>query len=150
MEKTNETELTKVKEYLFEELKRIECKCIDIITLPDGTLGYPIRSNRDPAIQLHFTKDGNRYFATVTKYINGECYYRLNMKVELTRTFNDSEMIPLSALSVQDTLTVIRQTEEGTEMRLNHRVYDSFTCKASCDANVATEIIEHIFEISKI
>lgn len=148
MEATIETELAEFKKYLFEELKRIECKCIDIITLPDGTLEYPIK--RDPAIQLHFIKDGNRYFVALTKYIDGECYYRLNMKVELTRRFTDSEMIPLSALSVQDTLTVIRQTEEGTEMRLNHRVYDSFTCKAPFDANVATEIIEHIFEISKL
>ena len=148
MEETDETELTKVGEYLYDELKRIECKCINIITLPDGTLKYPIK--RDPAIQLDFIKDGSRYVVQITKHIAGEWYNRLAVKVELTRIFNDSEMIPLSALSVQDTLTVIRQTEEGTEMRLNHRVYDSFTCKAPCDANVATEIIEHIFEISKL
>ena len=150
MEKTNEIDLTKFREYLFDELKRIECKCIDIITLPDGTLEYPIKSNRDPAIQLHFTKDGNRYFVVLTKYIDGECYYRLNMKVELTRTFNDSEMIPLSALNVQDTLTVIKQTEEGTLMRLTHKVYDSFACKKPCDTNVITELVAHILEISKL
>lgn len=148
MEETIETELTKVKEYLYDELKRIECKYISIITFPDGTLEYPTK--RDPTIQIDFTKDGNRYIARVTKRIDGECYYRLTVKVELTHIFNDSEMIPLSALNVQDTITVIRQTEEGTEMRLNHRVYDSFTCKAPFDANVATEIIEHIFEISKL
>ena len=148
MEETIETELNKAYEFFLEELKRIECKCIDIMTFPDGTLEYPIK--RDPAIRLYFIKDSNRYVATVTKHIDGECYYRLNMEVELTRIFNDSEMIPLSALNVQDTLTVIRQTEEGTEMRLNHRVYDSFTCKAPFDANTATEIVAHIFEISKI
>lgn len=148
MEETNETKLTKFREYLFDELNRIECKCINIITFPEGMMVYPMK--KDPTIQLDFIKDGSRYVVQITKHIAGVWYNRLTVKVELTRIFNDSEMIPLNSLSVQDTLTVIRQTEEGTEMRLNHRVYDSFTCKAPCDANVATEIIEHIFEISKL
>lgn len=151
MEETIETELTKVKEYLYDELKRIGCEYISIITFPDGTLEYPIKSNRDPAIQLDFTKDGDRYIVIITKHIDQNWNNRLDVKVQLTRTFNEREMILLSSLSVQDTLTVIRQSEEdGTELRLVHRVYDSFTCKAPCDANVATEIIEHIFEISKL
>lgn len=149
MEETIETELNKVKEYLYDELKRIGCEYINIITFPDGTLEYPIK--RDPAIQLDFTKDGDRYIVIITKRIDQNRNNQLDVKVQLTRTFNEREMILLSSLSVQDTLTVIKQSEEdGTELRLVHRVYDSFTCKAPCDANVATEIIEHIFEISKI
>ena len=148
MEETNETELTKFREYLFDELNRIECKCINIITFPEGMIVYPMK--KDPAIQLDFIKDGSRYVVQITKHIAGEWYNRLSVKVELTRRFTDSEKIPLRALSVQDTLTVTEQTEEGTVMRLNHRVYDSITCKTPCDANIAAELIEYIFEISKL
>ena len=136
MEETIETELNKVKEYLYDELKRIGCEYINIITFPDGTLEYPIK--RDPAIQLDFTKDDDRYIVIITKRIDQNRNNQLDVKVQLTRTFNEREMILLSSLSVQDTLTVIKQSEEDV------------TCKAPCDANVATEIIEHIFEISKI
>ena len=148
MEETNETELTKFKKYIHDELKRIECKCINITTFPNGTSEYLIK--RDPAIQVDFIKDGSRYVVLITKHIDGEWYNRLMVKVELTRSFTDSEKIPLSALSVQDTITVIKQTEEGTVMRLTHKVYDSFTCKKPCDTNAVTELVSHILEISKL
>ena len=148
MEKTNETELTKFKMYILDELVRIGCKYINIITFPNGTLKQPMK--RDPAIQVDFIKDGSRYVVLITKHIDGEWYNRLVVKVELTRSFTDSEKIPLSALSVQDTLTVIKQTEEGTVVRLTHKVYDSFACKKPCDTNAITELVTHILEISKL
>ena len=148
MEKTDETELTKFKMYILDELVRIGCKYINITTFPDGTLVQPMKN--DPAIQVDFIKDGSRYVVLITKHIDGEWYNRLVVKVELTRSFTDSEKIPLSALSVQDTLTVVKQTEEGTVMRLTHKVYDSFTCKKPCDTNAITELVSHIFEISKL
>lgn len=148
MEEMNDTELTKFKKYIFDELKRIGCECINIITFPDGTLEHPMP--HDPAIQIDFIKDGNRYVVLITKHIDGEWYNRLVVKVELTRSFTDSEKIPLNALSVQDTLTVIKQTEEGTMMRLTHKVYDSFACEKPCDTNAITELVSHIFEISKL
>lgn len=148
MEKTDETELTKFKMYILDELVHTGCKYINIITFPKGTSAHPMKN--DPAIQVDFIKDGSRYVVLITKHIDGEWYNRLVVKVELTRIFNDSEKIPLSALSVQDTLTVIKQSEEGTLMRLTHKVYDSFTCKKPCDTNAITELVAHILEISKL
>ena len=74
----------------------------------------------------------------------------MTVKVELTRIFNDKEKIPLSALSVQDTITVTKQSEEGTVVRLTHKVYDSYTCTKLCDTNNIAELVAHIFEISKL
>lgn len=148
MEKTNETELTKFKMYILDELVRIGCKYINIITFPNGTLKQPMKN--DPAIQIDFIKDGSRYVVILTRHIAGEWYNRMTVKVELTRIFNDKEKIPLSALSVQDTLTVTKQTEEGTVVRLTHKVYDSFACKKPYDTNAIAELVAHIFEISKL
>lgn len=145
-----ETELTEFKRYIRAELELIGCKYINITTFPNGTLEYSIRSNRDPAIQIDFIRDGSRYVVILTRHTAEEWYNRMTVKVELTRIFNDKEKIPLSALSVQDTLTVIKQSEEGTVMRLTHKVYDSYTCTKLCDTNTVAELVTHIFEISKL
>lgn len=143
-----ETELTEFKRYIRAELELIGCKYINIITFPSGTGVHPMKN--DPALQIDFIRDGSRYVVMLTRHSASEWYNRMAVKVELTRIFNDKEKIPLSALSVQDTLTVVKQSEEGTVMRLTHKVYDLCTCKKICDTNTVAELVTHIFEISKL
>jgi len=152
MEETDKTEMTKLREYIHAELERIGCKNINILTVPVNNTGSTEISH---ALKLdYFINDNNFtaifYDVLVTKCIDQNWNDRLRVKVLLTRSFTDGEMIPLSALNVDDTLTVIKQWDDSVEVRLEHRVSGSITCKTPCDADTARELVKQIFEISKL
>ena len=148
MEETDKTEITTLKENIRAELERVGCKAIDISTVPIENIGSTEITH---ALKLdYFTKDNDRCDVLVTKCIDQGWNDRLRVKVQLTRIFSVDETIPLSALNINDTLTVIEHPEEGTAVQLEHRVSGSITCKTPCDANTAAELVTHIFEISKL
>ena len=152
MEETDKTEITTLKEYIQAELELIRCRNITILTVPINNTGSTEISH---ALKLSYFINDNDFTAIfydvlVTKCIDQDWGDRLRVKVLLTRTFDEGEMIPISALSVDDTLTVIKQWDDSVEVRLEHRVSGSITCKTPCDVNTAKELVSHIFEISKL
>ena len=148
MEETNETELTKFKKYIQAELELIGCKEIDVLTVPIENTGS---TEIIHTIELdYFTKNVDRYHVQVTKCIDQNWNDRLCVKVLLTRIIEETETIPLSSLTINDTLTVFKRWNDGTAVRLEHRVSGSITCKTPCDVNTAAELVTYIFEISKL
>ena len=152
MEETDKTEITKLKENIRAELELIGCKAIDISTVPIENIGSTEITH---ALKLdYFTKNADRYHVQVTKCIDQNWNDQLCVEVQLTRIFNSwsegDEMIPLSSLTIDDTLTVIKLWDNSSAVRLVHRVSGSITCKTPCDANTAKELVAHIFEISKL
>lgn len=152
MEETDKTEITTLKENIRAELERVGCKEIDVLTVPIENTGS---TEIIHAIELdYFTKNADYYHVQVTKCIDQDWNDRLRVKVQLTRIFNswgeECEKIPISSLTIDDTLTVFKQWDDSSAVRLVHRVSGSITCKTPCDANTAKELVSHIFEISKL
>lgn len=166
MEETDKTEITALKEYIRAELELIGCKHISILTVPiknTDSLTVPIENigSTDSientgsaeivhALHLEFIKDTDHYDVVVTKCIDQNWTDRLCVKVQVPRIFQDNEMIPLSSLSINDTLTVFKQWDDSTAVKLVHYVSGSIACKSPCDANTAAELVTYIFEISKL
>lgn len=166
MEETDKTELNALKVYIQAELELIGCKHISILSVPinnTGSLTVPIKNTSSTdqientssaeivhALHLEFIKNSELYDVLVTKCIDQNWNDRLCVKVQTPRIFQDNEMIPLSSLNIHDTLTVFKQWDDCTAVKLVHNVSGSITCKTPCDANTAAELVTHIFEISKI
>lgn len=160
MEKTNEhinqtthkvlhtLDLSTLEKYIYEELKGIGCENINIWITQYNEMIFA--TEKVPIIRLCFNKDRNRYGVLINEIADNSESNRLEMKVDLMRIFDESETLPLSSMSVYDTLTVIEQTEEGTKLRLMHRASDLITYKTQCDADTARELVKQIFEISKL
>ena len=140
MEETDKTELTTLVVCICAELEHIGCKEIGILI-----------DQKDHAIRLdYFTKNADYYHVLVTKRIDQDWNDQLHVEVRLTRNFNGDEMIPISSLTINDTLTVITQWDNSTAVRVVHRVSGSINCKTPCDANTASELVTYIYEISKL
>ena len=148
MEETDKTELSTLKENIRAELEHVGCKEIDVLSVPIENTGS---TEIIPAIQLdYFTKNVDRYHVQVTKCIDQNWNDQLHVEVLLTRIVEEDETIPLSSLTINDTLTVFKRWNDGTAVRLEHRVSGSITCKTPCDVDTAKELVSHIFEISKL
>ena len=156
MEETDKSELTMLKEYIQAELELIGCKEISILIIPikntDSTDPIEKTSSAENvnALHLEFFKKSNFYDALVTKSIDQNWNDQLCVKVRVPHIFRENEMIPLSSLTIQDTLTVFKEWDDSTAVKLVHNVYGSIAYKTPCDINTAAELVTHIFEISKI
>ena len=156
MEETNKSELTMLKEYIQAELELIGCKEISILTIPikntDSTDPIEKTSSAENvnALLLDFFKKGDFYDVLITKSIDQNWNDRLCVKVSVPHIFRENEMIPLSSLNIQDTLTVFKEWDDSTAVKLVHNVCGSITCKTPCDSNTAARLITYIFEISKL
>ena len=160
MEKTNEhidqqtskvlhiAELSTLENHICAELKRIGCGNINSMITPHNELVFTAK--KVPTIRLSFDKDGIKYGVLIHEISDDNESYRFALDTNLMCTFDDNEKIPFSSLSVCDTLTVTEQTEEGTKLRLVHRVSDLITYKRPCDTDIAAELVARIFEISKL
>ena len=129
MEETDKSELTKFKRYIQAELELIGCKEISILTIPIKNTG---------------STDPNE------KYIDQNWNDRLCVRVQVPYIFRENEMIPLNSLNIHDTLTVFKEWDDSTAVKLVHRVSGSIAYKTPCDADTARELVVHIFEISKL
>ena len=156
MEETDKSELTMLKEYIQAELELIGCKEISILTIPIKNTGSTDPNEKTSsaenvqALHLEFFKKGNLYDVLVTKCIDQNWNDRLRVRVQVPYIFREDEMIPLNSLNIHDTLTVFKEWDDSTAVKLVHRVSDSIACKTPCDASTATELVARIFEISKI
>ena len=103
------------------------------------------------ALQLEFfTRDTVLHHVQVTKCIDQNWNDQLCVKVRVHRSYKGEEMIPLSSLTIDDTLTVFKLWDNSSAVRLWHNVSGSIACKTPCDANTAAELVTYIFEISKL
>ena len=156
MEETDKSELTMLKRYIQAELELIGCKEISILTIPIKNTGSTDPNEKTSsaenvhALHLEFFKKSNLYDVLVTKYIDQNWNDRLCVRVQVPYIFRENEMIPLNSLNIHDTLTVFKEWDDSTAVKLVHRVSDSIAYKTPCDADTARELIVHIFEISKL
>lgn len=156
MEETYKSELTKLTESIQAELELIGCKSISILTVPIKNTGSTDPNEKTSSaenvktLHIEFFKNSEFYDVLVTKSIDQNWNDRLCVKVQTPRIFRDNEMIPLSSLNIHDTLTVFKEWEDSTAVRLVHNVSGSITYKTPCDINTAAELVTYIFEISKI
>ena len=156
MEETDKSELTMLKRYIQAELELIGCKEISILTIPIKNTGSTDPNEKTSsaenvqALHLEFFKKSNLYDVLVTKYIDQNWNDRLCVRVQVPHIFRANEMIPLSSLNIHDTITVFKEWDDSTAVKLVHRVSGSIAYKTPCDADTARELIAHIFEISKL
>lgn len=157
MEETDKTEITTLKEYIRAELELIGCKEITILTVPITNTGSTDPNEKTNSTEIthalhleYSTKNIDLYEVQVTKCIDYDWNDQLCVKVKLRRIFQDGEMIPIGSLTINDTLTAFKCWDNSTEVRLEHNVSGSITCKSPCDANTAAELVTYIFEISKL
>ena len=156
MEETDKSELTMLKEYIQAELELIGCKEISILIIPikntDSTDPIEKTSSAEnvKALHLEFIKNSEFYDVLVTKCIDQNWNDRLCVRVQVPYIFRENEMIPLNSLNIHDTLTVFKEWDDSTAVKLVHRVSGSIAYKTPCDADTARELVAHIFEISKL
>lgn len=163
MEKTNEIDLTILKEYVCAELVRLGCT----ITLIEVTRYETLSRGVQPLLRVIFNRNKSHYFSDIESISDNECtQFDIDVSVECPLT--EDQLPPLKLLNTGDNITIYRyprdinaikikapfppksHPDDGLMLQLRHRVRDVFSCKKRDNSDVAAELVKQIFEISEI
>ncbi len=163
MEKTNEIDLTILKEYVCAELVRLGCT----ITLIEVTKYETLSRGIQPMMRVIFDRNKSHYFTQIESISDNECtQFDIDVSVECPLT--EDQLPPLNSLNTGDDITIHRyprdinaikikkpfppksHPDDGLMLQLRHRVRDVFNCKKQDNSDVAAELVKQIFEISEI
>lgn len=163
MEKTNEIDLTILKEYVCAELVRLGCT----ITLIEVTKYETLSRGIQPMMRVIFDRNKSHYFSEIESTSDKECtQFDIDVSVECPLT--EDQLPPLNSLNTGDNITIYRyprdtnaikikkpfppksHPDDGLTLQLRHRVRDVFNCKKQDNSDVAAELVKQIFEISEL
>ena len=163
MEKTNEIDLTTLKEYVNDELVRLGCT----ITLIEVTKYETLSRGVQPLLRVIFNRNNSHYFSDIESTSDNECtQFDIDVTVECPLT--EDQLPPLNSLNSGDNITIYRyprdinavkikkpfppksHPDDELILQLRHRVRDVFNCKKQDNSDVAAELVKQIFEISEL
>lgn len=163
MEKTNEIDLTILKEYVNNELVRLGCT----ITLIEVTKYETLSRGVQPLLRVIFNRNKSHYFSEIESTSDNECaQFDIDVTVECPLT--EDQLPPLNSLNTSDNITIYRyprdinavkikkpfppksHPDDELILRLRHRVRDVFSCKKQDNSDVAAELVKQIFELSDL
>ena len=162
MEKTNEIDLTILKEYVYNELIHLGCS----ITLIEVTK-YVTLHRGQPMMRVIFNRNKSHYFSEIESVSDDKCT-QFDIDVTVERSLTEDQLPPLNSLNTGDSITIYRyprdikaieikepfppksHPDDGLMLQLRHRVRDVFNCKKQDNSDMAAELVKQIFEISKL
>jgi len=163
MEKTNEIDLTILKEYVYNELIHLGCS----ITRIEVTKYETLHRGVQPKMQVIFNRNKSHYFSEIESVSDDKCT-QFDIDVTVERSLTEDQLPPLNLLNTGDSITICRyprdikaiqfkepfppksHPDDGLVLQLRHRVRDVFNCKKQDNSDMAAELVKQIFEISKL
>lgn len=163
MEKTNEIDLTILKEYVYNELIHLGCS----ITRIEVTKYETLHRGVQPMMRVIFNRNKSHYFSEIESVSDGKCT-QFDIDVTVAGSLTEYQLPPLNSLNTGDSITIYRyprdikaieikepfppksHPDDGLMLQLRHRVRDVFNCKKRDNSDMAAELVKQIFEISKL
>lgn len=163
MEKTNEIDLTILKEYVYNELIHLGCS----ITLIEVTKYETLHRGVQPMMRVIFDRNKSHYFTQIESVSDDKCT-QFDIDVSVEGSITEDQLPPLNSLNTGDSITIYRyprdikaikikdpfppksHPDDGLTLQLRHRVRGVFNCKKQDNSDVAAELVKQIFEISEI
>ena len=163
MEKTNEIDLTILKEYVYNELIHLGCSIIHIGVTKYETLHRGVQ----PMMRVIFNRNKSHYFSEIESVSDDKCT-QFDIDVTVEGSLTEDQLPPLNSLNTGDSITIHRSPrdinaikikepfppkshpDDELILQLRHRVRGVFNCKKQDNSDVAAELVKQIFEISFI
>ena len=102
MEKTNEIDLTILKEYVYNELIHLGCS----ITLIEVTKYETLHRGVQPMMRVIFDRNKSHYFTQIESVSDDKCT-QFDIDVSVEGSITEDQLPPLNSLNTGDSITSV-------------------------------------------